>query len=188
MAHYSQSEVVTIGNLRATPAQWRRYIMRRCDDAIAQKIPQMLVRLQGDTRRDCFSPRTGSPTWRPDSGRHFACAFSCWITSRCVTWIAVRRARIFASARCPASAANAWSTRSFFKLGVLAGIFPQHGAVVRSRTCFSTSRNTQSGIGLARMDTRISAICNWHLGRCIAFTCHQRCCAWRAVIQHLYPN
>jgi hypothetical protein len=26
------------------------------------------------------------------------------------------------------------------------------------------------------------------LGRCIAFTCHQRCCAWRAVIQHLYPN
>jgi hypothetical protein len=26
------------------------------------------------------------------------------------------------------------------------------------------------------------------LGRCIAFTCHQHCCAWRAVIQHLYPN
>ena len=162
--------------------------MRLYGDAIAQKICQMLVRLQGDTRRDCFSPRTSSPTWRPDSGRHCARAFSRRITSRCITWITVWRARIFASARCPASAAHARGTRRLVKLGVLAGIFPQHGAVVCCRTCFSTSRNTQSGFGLARMDTRVSALCNWHLGRRTALTCHQHCCAGRPVIRHLHPN
>ena len=162
--------------------------MRLYGDAIAQKIHQMLVRLQGDTRRDCFSPRTSSPTWRPDSGRYFARAFPYRITSCCVAWIAVWRTRILASARCPASAAHAWGTRSFFERGVPAGIFPQHGVVVRCRTCFSTSRNAQSGFGLARMDTRVSTICNWHLGWCVAFTCHQHCCAWRAVNRHLHPN
>ena len=148
----------------------------------------MLVQLQGDTRRDCFSPHTGSPTWRPDCSRYFARDFSSRITSCCVARFAVWRDRLFAFTHCTTGTAHAWSTRSFFEHGVLAGIFPQHGAVVCSRTCFSASRNAQSSIGLARMDTRVSALCNWHLGRRIALTGHQHRCAGRAVIQHLHPN
>lgn len=148
----------------------------------------MLVQLQGDTRRDCFSPHPGSPTWRPDSGRYFAGNFSSRITPCCVAWVLVWRARIFAFAHCVTGTAHAWSTCSFFKHGVPAGIFPQHGAVVCCRPCFSTSRNSQSSVGLARMDTRVSAICNWHLGRRTALTCHQHRCPGRAVIQHLHPN